>query len=257
MSTPLAAFGPGIAIVRRLDLTNGPIINIGYANEMQIDFSGTTKELFGQNQLPIAAARGTVKITGKIKAATLSGLAFNHAFFGQGFTSGGIIWNIAEPQVVPTTPFTITVTNAATFDADLGVTYVATALPLQRVTAGGEVAGKSYSVTETGGNKGKYVFAAGDVGLSVNITYSSTTAAGQTLNINNPAIGTTPTFQLDYYTTLNQPTPKTFIVRCFSCITSKLVLAAKLEEFIMPEFDFDMFANNTGQVANIYTPEIS
>lgn len=257
MSTPLAAFGPGIAIVRRTDITNGVIVNVGYVNEMSLDYAGTTKELFGQNQFPLVAARGTVKATGKWKSAVLSGLAWNNVFFGQTFNTGTIAWTIGEVSAIPATPFTITVAGSANFDADLGVTYVATGLPAQRVTAGSEAAGK-YSVTESGVNKGKYIFASADTGLSVAITYSTAVAAsGQTLSVLNTPIGQTPTFQLDYYTNLNQPTSKPFIVRVFGCVAAKVALAAKLEDFIMPEFDFDIFADNSNRVCNFYYPEVS
>ena len=70
-------------------------------------------------------------------------------------------------------------------------------------------------------------------------------------------IGQTPTFQMDYWTNLNQPTSKPFAVRLFSCVASKLQLAGKLEDFIMPELDFDVFANASGQVMNFDFPEIS
>ncbi len=73
----------------------------------------------------------------------------------------------------------------------------------------------------------------------------------------NQAIGFTPTFQLDYYTSLNQPTAKPFVVRVYQCVASKLMWASKLEDFVMPEFDFDFFANNNDQVVNYVFPEIS
>lgn len=257
MSVPVAAFGPGIAIVRRLDIANGVAVNIGYVNELSLDFSGTIKELFGQNQYPLLAARGTVKATGKLKAATLSGLAWNNVFFGQSFTASGINWAVGESNVIPGTPFTVTVAQSATFDADLGVVAAATGLPYQRVAGGAEVAGKSYSVTETGVNKGKYVFAAGDTTLTMLITYAYTIATGQILNVVNQPIGFTPSFQLDYYTTVAQPTQKTFIVRCFGCVGAKIAIASKLEDFIMPEFDFSLFADNTGRVVNLCYPEVS
>ena len=101
MSTPFAAFGPGILIVTRTDVSPSPAVNIGYAQELSLDLSATTKELFGQNQFPLVAARSTVKATGKIKSATLSGIAWNNTFFGQSFSAGGIAWNIQEAHSVP------------------------------------------------------------------------------------------------------------------------------------------------------------
>lgn len=256
MSAPFAAFGPGILVVRRTDIANGPAVNIGYAQTLSLDTVATNKELYGQNKFPLVVAQGTIKVTGKITSAVLSGLAWNNVFYGQAFTGGGFVWNIDEAQAVPATPFTITVTNAGTFDADLGVKYSATGIPLQRVTAGSEVLGK-YSVTETGANKGKYVFAAAETLAAVLITYSTTTAAGQSMIVLNQQIGATPTFQLDYYTNLNQPTSKPFAIRLFACVGSKFALATKLEDFVMPDIEFSSFADNANRVYEYVFPEVS
>lgn len=256
MATPLGTFGPGIAIIRRTDITNGVIVNVGFVNELSFDLNASTKSLYGQNQFPLIAARSTVKAAGKFKAAVLSGLALNNVFIGQSFVGGGTAWTIDEANTVPGTPFTVTVAGAATFEADLGVRYTATGLPGQRVTAGAEAAGK-YSVTESGANKGKYVFAAADTALAVKITYSTTVATGQNITVTNQPIGTTPTFRLDYYTNLNQPTAKPFVVRFYACIAGKYGFAAKLEDFNMPDFEFEFFDDGAGNLMNIMLPEVS
>jgi hypothetical protein len=252
MSSPIAAFGPGIVIISRTDLgTPYQPINIGYANELSIDESGTTKQLYGQNQYALVAARSTLKSTGKIKAATFSGLAWNAAFYGQSFTSGGVIWNVGETGTVGTGPETYQVTNHATFDSDLGVIFTDTGLPAVCVAAS-PVAGVSY--TQSGGT---YTFATGDSGRPIAVTYRSTTTAGQTLSILNKPIGFTPTFQLDYFTTLSQPTPKPIVMRIYSCIGGKKSMGFKLEDFAMPEFDFDFFALSNNKVADYVFPEVS
>lgn len=256
MSTPLAAFGPGILIVTRTDIANAPAVNVGFVQEFSIDTTATNKELYGQKKFPLVVAQGTIKATGKFKAAVLSGIAWNNVMFGQAFASGGFAWNIDEPATVPTTPFTVTVVDAATFDFDLGVRYAATSLPLQRVTAGSEAVGK-YSVTLTGVNKGKYVFAAADAAAAVLITYTKTVATGQSLVVTNQVIGQTPTFQLDYYTNLNQPTSKPWVVRIFAAVGTKLSLATKLEDFINPDFEFGFFADASDRVYTFMFPEVS
>lgn len=256
MSTPLAAFGPGIAICQRTDIANSPAVNVGFAQEFSLDTSASNKSLFGQKKFALAVAQGTIKVTGKLKNATLSGLAWNNLFFGQSFTPGGWQWVVDEPQAVPATPFTVTVTNAATFDIDLGVKYAANGLPLQRVAAGLEAAGK-YSVTQAGGNKGKYVFATADTGLMMLFTYTQTTNVGQTLTVMNTLIGVTPTFQLDYYTALNQPATKPFVVRIYGAVGNKLGLGSKLEDWIMPEIDFDIFADPQDRVYSFVFPEVA
>ena len=247
----VAVFGPGIVIVTRTDTATPLAVNIGYANEFSISFKGSTKKLYGQSQFPLLATRGTIAASGKIKAAMLSGLAWNSAFFGNSFTAGKDNYYFNEAHTVATT--TQVVTNATGGIVDLGVSYVSSGLPLQRVAAGSEAAGK-YSVVQS---TGTYTFNVADE-VALNFNYSNfASASGQQLNVTNQLLGVNPTFQLDYWTNLNQPTSKPFGVRAFACVASDLSLAAKLEDFMMPELSFDIFANASGQVVNMDFPEIS
>ncbi len=251
MSAPFAVFGPGVVIVTRTDTATPVAVNVGYANEFSLDVSGSTKGLFGQKQFALAVARGTIKVTGKIKAATLSGLAWNCTFFGQSFAAGGDSYYMNEAHTVATT--TQIVTNVTGGIIDLGVTYASSGLPLQRVASGAEATGK-YSVNQT---TGTYTFAVGDE-VALLFSYSNAqTVTGQQLQVTNQMLGTNPTFQLDYYTSLNQPTAKPFGARLFACVADKVSLATKLEDFMMPEIDFQVFANNSGNVMNFDFPEVS
>lgn len=245
-----AAFGPGILIVTRTDLTTPLAINVGYAQELSIDFAGTTKQLYGQKQFPLVAARSTIKATGKWKTAMISGLAWNAAFFGGTMSTGGIAWAVDSTALGST--LGVTVTNSSVFDADLGVTYSTKGLPLQRVSTLTTPTAGQYNV----GSSGVYMFSTADGGLQMNFTYSYTTGTGQSLLLTNQTIGNTPTFQLDYYTSLNQPTAKPFVVRLYQNVGAKASMAFKLEDFMMPEFDFDLFANASNQVFLITYPEI-
>jgi hypothetical protein len=255
MSVPFAAFGPGVIIGTRTDTTTPLAINVGFAQELTLDFSANMKDLFGQNQFALISARGTIKATGKFKAAAISGIALNALFWGQSLTPAtGFAWNIQESHAIPTTPFQVTVSNAATFDADLGVTYAASGLPLQRVSS--VTAAGQYSVNTA---TGVYTFYTSDSGSTVLITYTNTvtTATIQSTTITNQLIGTTPTWQLDYYTNLNQPGATPYATRIFQCVTSKLSMGFKLEDFMMPELDFGIFANNAGKVYEGVYPQIS
>jgi hypothetical protein len=244
----LNAFGPGILKITRNDIANATPIDIGYANEFSFDFAGNIKELFGQNQYPLDVARGTVKITGKAKAAVMSGIAWNSAFFGENFQSGGIKWNPGEAHSVPAeSTYTVTVTNSATFEQDLGVVYAETGLPLIKVAAVTEIG--QYSVSA-----GVYTFFSDDASANVLVSYTSTVTTGQTLPITNHLLGYSPTFQLDYYTSRNN---KAFIARFYKCVAPKISIAAKLEDFSMPEFDISMFASPAGSVGMLVYPEVS
>ena len=246
------AFGPGVAIVTRTDTATPLAVNIGYAQEFSLTVKGNTKKLYGQNQFPLVAARGTVAATGKIKAAALSGIAWNAAFFGNSFTAGKDNYYVgANAEAHTPSGTTQVVTNATGGIVDLGVTY-ASGIPLQRVAS--VTAAGTYSVVPS---TGTYTFNASDeVPLLFNYSNFSS-SSGQQLNVTNQLIGVNPTFQLDYWTNLNQPAAKPFSVRIFAAVASDLTLASKLEDYIMPEFSFDCFANASQQVFNIDFPEVS
>lgn len=246
---PFAVLGPGILMMTRTDLSNQTPINVGYAQEFSLEMAATNKELFGQNKFPLVVGQTTVKASGKIKAAMINGLAWSTLFYGTALTAGaGVSWAIAEPHTVAAV--TQTVTNSATFIADLGVVYASTGVPLQRVAGGSEVQGK-YSVN-TG--TGVYTFAVADeVALLFTYTYGNTT--GSTLAVANTAIGTTPTFELNYYTSLNQPTAKPLACRVYAAVGTKHSQAFKLEDFSMPEFDFGFFSLANGKVIDFYFPD--
>lgn len=245
----LDAFGPGAIVATRTDVANATPINIGFAQSFNLEFSGNLKELYGQNQFPIDVARGTVKVTGKLHAAVISGIAWNNMFFGASMVTGSLNWASPENQTVPTTPFQITASQAANFDKDLGVINNVTGLPLTRV-ASGPTTGQ-YSVNES---TGVYTFAAADTGISMALNYAYTTTAGQTLPIVQTLLGFSPIFQLDYLTTRNN---KAFLVRMNQCQASKISMATKLEDFVMPEIDLGCFANAAGNIGKIYFPEVS
>jgi hypothetical protein len=315
-----AIFGPGSLYVTRTDVQNSTPVNIGYSQEFSLDESAETKELFGQDQYPLVVARGTIKITGKAKAAELSAIAVNNAFHGESaFTTGQILFAPGEAGTIPTgtthstsgdtpsgttLPFSsttgvangmsvsgtnipantfvasfvantsvtltqavsgdvpsstvitfgpsIAVTNAANFDTDLGVVYASTGLPLLKV-AGSPTTGQ-YSVISTGTGKGEYSFASADAGIAVLFNYAYTSASGgQLVTVTNKLIGNTPTFQLDYATTLNN---NPYYLRLFQCVSSKLSQSFKLVDFSMPELDFSVFANPAGKVYEASYPQV-
>lgn len=158
MSGIMDAFGPGIVIGTRTDLANATPINLGFAQELSMDFQGNIKELTGQNQYPIDVARGVTKVQGKVKAAVLSGTAFNNLFFGMnpgtnstlvasntnntgGLVTGSIQFSPSEPHVVGSGSSFYAGINNTNLDTsginggDLGVVYAATGLPFTRVAS--------------------------------------------------------------------------------------------------------------------------
>ena len=246
------SFGSGVLLGQRTDIANATPINFGLIQEVSLDLGFDTKMLYGQNQFPVAIARGKGKVTGKAKMAKISGIAFASLFFGLTLSAGQLATAFGEgPSAVPASPFQITVVNGATWVDDYGVVNAATGLPLQRV-ASGPVAGQ-YAVAAGG----IYTFSSADhtSGVAVLISYTYTVSgSGQQLTLPNNLLGTTPTFQAQLYTTF-QGLPLN--VKLLNCVSGKLALATKLDDFVIPELDFDCFANAAGNVLQMSFAEAS
>jgi len=249
-TVPQALFGPGILYLTRTDIANATPTNVGYVNEFSTDIKFDLKELYGQNQLPLVVARGTAKCTGKIKAATLSGQALNALLFGTGTSVvTGTQYGLTQTglTLIPATPYQITPTipSSGVFNSDLGVVYTS-GEPLTFIPSGTPAAGQYTQ------SAGAYTFSSADhtAGLSVNISfsYSFTNAAGQTITINNPLIGQTPTFQLDY---MNVLYGSIYYMRLFAAVGGGWTEGFKLTDFSMPEYDFGFFANASQQLGFI------
>ncbi|MCI0468398.1 MAG: undecaprenyl-diphosphate phosphatase, partial [Beijerinckiaceae bacterium] len=69
--------------------------------------------------------------------------------------------------------------------------------------------------------------------------------AGQKFTVANQLLGTTPTFQAVFYTTFQG---QAISLKLNNCTSSKLSFHTKLEDFVMPEFDFSCFADSAGNV---------
>lgn len=232
-------FGSGVLIGTRTDVVNATPINFGLLQDITIDESATTKSLMGQYQRPIAIARGGIKSTGKAKVARISGLAFANLFYGVPLTQGQIATAFAEAAVIPATPYEATVLNSTSFVDDGGVTYAATGLPLT-LTASSPAVGQ-YSVAA-----GLYTFSAADAGKAVLINYTyAVSASGQKFTVANELLGTTPTFKAKFYTSF-QGNPVSLQIN--NCVSSKFGFGTKLEDFTLPEFDFEFFADAANNV---------
>jgi hypothetical protein len=224
-------------------------IQFGILQEASVDLNFDVKELFGQYQFPVAIGRGKGKIGGKAKWAQMNGLTINSLFFGQTLTSGELGEVIdTTGTAIPTTPFTITPTvpNSGTWTNDLGV-LDANGLPMTRVVSA--PATGQYSVAA-----GVYTFAAADTGKVVRISfqYTATSTSKKRMTISNVLMGYAPQFRCDL---LVPYAGKQFVLTLPACVGTKLSFATKLDDFMVPEFDFSAFADASGAVAYLGTSE--
>ncbi|ACB94291.1 hypothetical protein [Beijerinckia indica] len=243
------SFGSGILYGLRTDSPNATPINFGLIQDVSIDETPTIKELYGQNQRPVAIARGTIKTTGKATLARISGLAMASLFYGVSPSAGQLATQFQEPSSVPSDPqIGLSVSNAATFADDYGIIFAASGLPLTKV-ASNPTAGQ-YSLSDN-----KYLFASDDAGKAILITYTYELAGiGQSIHVQNQLLGTTPIFQCQFYTTFNG---QSVSLKLNACTASKFSFATKLEDFTMPDFEFSCFADAAGNVMTWSFSEVS
>lgn len=247
-------FGAGVLIgTPKSDATGAAISNpspvqFGALQDVSLDISFDTKMLYGSNQFPLAIGRGKGKISGKASFAQINGSLWNSLLFGQTLTAGIVsdfydTYGTAIPatpfQITPVTTYSARLPGSSTWSVDLGVRD-ANGVPLTRVASA--PATGQYSVSA-----GVYTFAAADTGNTVFISfqYTATSAAAQKSTVQNVLMGYAPTFQADLYIPYNG---KNFIVSLPNCISTKLSIATKLDDFNIPSFDFEAFADASGNV---------
>lgn len=241
-ATPLAD-AAGVAIANPT-----PVI-FAKMQDISVDFSFATKMLYGQFQFPIAVGRGTGKIEGKSKFASVNGATLNNLFFGQTLASG-IYTDYFDTTgaAIPGTPFAITPTvpSSGTWAADLGV-MTAGGVPYIRVASA--PATGQYSVAA-----GVYTFAAADTTLVVYISYryTATSTVAKKIALNNQTLGYQPSFLLDLILPYNN---KVLTLTLNACVSEKLGFTTKLDDFVIPEFDFQAFADNNNAIGTISTSE--
>jgi hypothetical protein len=242
---PQFAFGSGSLWGTRQDVANSTPQRFGILQEGSVEFSGSIKQLFGQYQFPVAIGRGTSKITAKAKFGQINGKLFTDLFFGISLGSG--LLRVAEDEagVVPTTPFQITVANGATWVDDEGVRDATTGVPLTKVASA--PATGNYSVAAGG----IYTFAAADTGKAVLISYTYTltgTGANNKTIITNQLLGVQPSFSA----LLKVPyQSKQIVMKLNACVSEKLSFGTKLEDFTVPELDFQAMADAANQIGTL------
>ena len=248
----IVSFGAGVLYGTRNDIANQTPFNFGKVQEVQMDVSYTTKMLYGQNQFPLDIARGQGKVTCKAKMAVISGNALGAFFMGAAAVAGQNAMQFGEAGTVPgVSTYTIQVSQHATFLEDLGVVYAATGLALTLVTTLTGTAGQ-YTITP---GTGTYTFNSTDANAAVLITYRYTiSATGNTYTQANQLLGFTPTFSARFMTVRNS---KPINVSLHNCVASKYTFQTKLEDYTIPELDFDCFADAAGNIMDWSYAEVS
>lgn len=234
-----------------------PIVSSGVATpvrfsalqEFSVDFKFDEKDLHGQNQFALDTARskGTVEL--KFKDATVRGALFNSVFFGDTPTTGQTIFQDNETSAVPSaSPYTITAAKASAFGMDCGVIFSSSGSPLTCVESA--PAAGEYAVSAAG----VYTFSEDDTGKSVSLSYTySTTGSGNQTVITNKLMGVSPKFRA-IYSNVDRDDGDIFM-QFNVCRSSDLKMAAKNEDYTIPEFTAKATVDASGNLGIFSFPE--
>ena len=218
-------------------------VKFGTLKGVDIEFSGTLKELYGDKKFAEALGQGKSKITGKAKFSRLDVDLLAALYFDAAAAAGCNLPAQDEAGVIPATPFTITVANGATFSKDLGVRFALDGAPLAKVAA--TPATGQYSVTVA---TGVYLFAAADTTKAVLIDYLYTAVTGKTVPLTNQSMGQSPSFQGIF--TGEHDGKKTVLI-LNKCVSGKLKLGSKEEDFLEQEFEFEAQSDDADQIGTL------
>lgn len=231
-------------------VANATPVQFSTLQDISTDFSFEEKMLYGSGQFPIAVARGKAKLSFKAKMASFSGLILSDLFFGTAATAGikNTVQNFAAS--IPATPFTVTVAPPATgtYLSDLGVLDGTTGIALKKVAS--TPAAGQYMVSALG----VFTFAAADTLKAVQISYeySATSTSSKIIQITNQQMGYAPTFKAIMNSSYQG---KAVTISMNQCISTKLSLPFKNDDFTIPEFEFSAFADGAGNIGYMAVSE--
>ena len=246
-------FGTGKLIAVPTNLADGtpiatptPVI-LGTMQDISLDLSTEIKTLYGSKRYPIAVGQGKGKTEIKAKYAEIDGAILGSLFFGRPATAGIKAAVFDSAASIPGTagPYTLTVTppNSGDFVADLGVQRSDTGAQMARVATA--PATGEYSVSPLG----IYTFAAADQGKPVAISYEySASTGGKVWAMTNDVMGYTPSFSLLLQ---NGFDGKNLVCKLNRCVSGKLGLPLKADDFALYDFEASAFAGADGSLGYI------
>jgi hypothetical protein len=227
----------------------------GILQEVQVEFKGDLKKLYGQKQFPVAKARGKIDVTCKGKIATLDPTMLNQLYFGQ-TQSAGVMRIIDLESHAPAASVSPTHAVAGSLVTDYGVINKDTGLNMIKVASAPAVGQYSFVQATTGGSPtaAAYDFNAAETASAVLLSYLyADSANGVTIALNNQLMGYAPEFQAFMYNNFRN---KYFGLQLNSCVMGSLGIPTKQEDFWICDIDFDASTDASDTLGAIYADTI-
>lgn len=241
MSAPQSIFGGGkmwVTPVTDADsnaITVPTPVKVLACQGITTDIKFDTKSMHGRGQFPIHLARGKATASVSVEHGEITGRTYNNLFFGQTLSAGREMFHEEEVgAAIPGTPYKITVTppGSGTWAEDLGVRD-ANGLPMVRVAS-------SPTTGEYAVAAGEYEFAAADTTKPVYIDYRYTLTGGHQIAIVGKDMGSSPIVQVAIATSFEG---QHLTFRFPRCVAKDMSIQTKLDDFVYPKFNFDVYAN--------------
>ena len=244
MASEYAMFGVGSLFAT--DASTGITTKFGTLQGLSVDFSYDMKELYGSKQFAVATARGKGKVECKSTYGQLSPQCLAQFFNVRATTGEELISDTVNATIPSATPYTITITapTSGTLTGLVTVYNVSGSTPVAMTAVTGTPTTGEYSYSA-----GVITFAAADEGIAIQYQYKYTLTTGNTITIVNSLMGTAPTFSMDFTSKLDS---HNITISLPKCTSSKLGLAFKNEDFVIPDFSFQALATAADVVGYIY-----
>lgn len=251
----MIVFGNGAVFARQLldaagttNATPTPV-RFGVLQDVAFEPSFELKMLHGERSFPVAVGRGKGKMSFKAKMGNFSAAMLGQLLLGKAPTTAVKLLQVDDPITIAAS-VTTTPPNAGTFLTDLGIVSAITGLPFKRV-ASAPAAGQ-YSLSGS-----TYSFNASDVGQAALRNYEYSIAANPSnsqYSFDNDIMGLAPTFSYAGQTLYQG---KRLVLNLTNCISGKMSLPQKNDDFALPDFEFEAFDNGAGSLGYMTITEPS
>ena len=202
--------------------------------ETSFDFKGDLKKLMGEGQYAVDAAIGSVEIGIKCKNGQLSAPAFNDLFFNKPVVNSGEV--LVENESITVTAGAATLSAGALTLQDLGIFNAGTGLQYTRVASAPTASQYVW------GANGALTFNTTENAAVLLATYiKNDTTTMQSFNATNDLAGTTVTLEAIFSKRMRDG--RQFNLHFYNVIVPGLSFAAKLNDYVMPEFTMETFAD--------------
>lgn len=234
--------------------SSGPTPSQFYVPQnISLDFKRDIKRLFGQNQLPVDIASGTLSVVGKVTMGTLNARLLNDLMLGASLSTGQVPYIARETVVASSTSGAFNVANAI-WSLDLGLLNSANGIPLVRTLSTAPASTGQYYVTSSGGYIINATDAAALLSLRVSYLYSDAANGGQKVSMTNQAMGKIGAFQavIGYLWGTEKAS-----IQLNSCMASDYGLNTVLDDYTKPAFGFEAACDTSDVLGTMSFAEVN